>query len=286
MTATETGAGPLATAGAETGVSALARRRRRQRGVAIERVLVVAFGLVVLAGWEIGCRVSGVSTLVLPPPSEIVIALMDGLRTGQLVSALQTTLMEIVFGFLFAAAAAIAVGTVISQVRLVEAILMPYIVAIQTLPKVALAPLILVWVGFGIESKILIAALVAFFPILVNTVVGLKATPEDKIELMRSLSANRWKIFRYVQFPEALPFIFAGLNIGIVMAVLGAIVGEFIGSKDGLGYLLLQMNYSMDISGMFSILIVLAVLGMVLNAIAQYTRRKVIFWQRDNPLGL
>jgi len=160
--------------------------------------------------------------------------------------------------------------------------LFPYVVAIQTLPKIAVAPLVLIWVGVGLESKVVIAAMVSFFPMLVNTIVGLKSTPADKIDLMRSLSASRWKIFWYVQLPEALPFIFAGLNVGIVLSVLGAIVGEFIGAKVGLGYLILQMNYIMDIAGMFAALVVLGVMGILLNSGMQYVRRRVIFWQSDS----
>ena len=103
--------------------------------------------------------------------------------------------------------------------------------------------------------------------------------------MMRSLSASRWKTFWYVQWPEALPFIFAGLNVGLVMSVLGAIVGEFIGSKDGLGYLLLQMNYNLDVAGMFSVLLVLGLMGVVLNFVAQYARRRIVFWRRESSAG-
>ena len=177
---------------------------------------------------------------------------------------------------------AFLLGTLISQVRILEKTLYPYVVAIQTLPKIAIAPLILVWVGFGIESKVIIAAMVSFFPMLVNNIAGLKSTPPDKIEMMRSLSASRWKLFWYLQLPEALPYIFAGLNIGIVLSVLGAIVGEFIGSKAGLGYLIIQMNYSMDVAGVFAALVVLGVMGMTFNLVAQYARRKIIFWQPDH----
>ena len=117
---------------------------------------------------------------------------------------------------------------------------------------------------------------------LVNTIVGLKSTPQDKIDLMRSLSASRrWKIFWYVQLPEALPFIFAGLNIGIVLSVLGAIVAEFVGAKAGLGYLILQMNYNMDIAGMFAALVVLGIMGIVLNSAMTFARRRIVFWQSD-----
>ena len=172
----------------------------------------------------------------------------------------------------------------ISQLRIVEVVLYPYIVAPPTLPKVAIAPFVLIWVGFGIESKIVIAAMVAFFPMLVNTIVGLKSVPPEKIELMRSLSASRTKIFWYIQLPEALPYIFAGLNIGVVMAVLGAIVGEFIGAKAGLGYLLLQMNYNLDVVGMFAVLVVLGVMGIALNSTMQFARRKIVFWRPDQSM--
>jgi NitT/TauT family transport system permease protein len=170
----------------------------------------------------------------------------------------------------------------ISQVRLLEATIYPYVVALQTLPKIAIAPLILVWVGLGIESKIIIAALVSFFPMLVNTIVGLKSAPADKLELMHALAASPTKTFFLVKLPEALPFIFAGLQIGIVLAVLGAIVGEFVGSKAGLGYLIIQMNYTMDVAGMFAVLVILGVMGVALNIFITVLRKRIIFWQRTD----
>jgi NitT/TauT family transport system permease protein len=222
-----------------------------------------------------------ISDFILPPPSGIAVALYQGFISGQFVTGLFATMSAVVLGFLASAAVAFVLGTLISQIRLVEVTLFPYVVAIQTLPKIAIAPLILIWFGVGIESKVVIAATVSFFPMLVNTIVGLKSTPQDKIDLMRSLSASRWKIFWYVQLPEALPFIFAGLNIGIVLSVLGAIVAEFVGAKAGLGYLILQMNYNMDIAGMFAALVVLGIMGIVLNSAMTFARRRIVFWQSD-----
>lgn len=253
---------------------------RRRRAVT-NRLLVVAFGVLLFAAWELAARMLHISELLLPAPSRIVGALIDGFRSGLFTTGLKATLSEIVLGFLLAASAAFVCGVAISQIRIVEVMLYPYIVALQTLPKIAIAPFVLIWVGFGIESKVVIAAMVAFFPILVNTIVGLKSAPPEKIELMRSLSASRPKIFWYIQLPEALPFIFAGLNIGIVMSVLGAIVGEFIGAKAGLGYLLLQMNYNMDVVGMFAVLVLLGIMGIVLNALMQFARRRIVFWQPE-----
>jgi NitT/TauT family transport system permease protein len=257
--------------------------RRRRRAVT-NQLLVVAFGLVLFAVWELACRSFHISELLLPAPSRIVGAMISGFRSGLFTTGLKATLSEVVLGFLLAASAAFVCGVAISQIRIVEVVLYPYIVALQTLPKIAIAPFILIWVGFGIESKVVIAAMVAFFPILVNTIVGLKSAPPEKIELMRSLSASRLKIFWYIQLPEALPFIFAGLNIGIVMSVLGAIVGEFIGAKAGLGYLLLQMNYNMDVVGMFAVLVVLGIMGIVLNTLMQFARRRIVFWQPEQSM--
>jgi NitT/TauT family transport system permease protein len=242
-------------------------------------VLTPLFAVVLFGGWEYACHTFKISQLIIPAPSQIVVALIEGFRSGQFVDGLLTTLEEVVLGFSLAAVAAFVTGTLISQVRLLELVVYPYIVAIQTLPKVAVAPLILIWVGLGIEGKIFIAATVSFFPMLVNTIAGLRSAPQNEIDLMRSLSASRWKIFRYVQLPEALPFIFAGLNIGLVLSVLGAIVGEFVGAKAGLGYLILQMNFNMDVSGIFAALVLLGLMGVILNMLAQYLRRKVVFWK-------
>src|SRR5207249_8001556 len=177
------------------------------------------------------------------------------------------TFSESLLGFLIAAAAGIVLGTVIAQFRLLERTLYPYVVAFQTLPKIAVAPLLVVWLGFGVSAKVVIAALVAFFPVLVNVIVGLKTVDAPKLDLMRSLAASRWQTFRFVTFPNALPFVFAGLDIAIVFGVLGAIVGEFVGSQRGLGNLILQFHTALDIASMFAVLLLLAVLGVALHLV-------------------
>lgn len=275
----------LAAARAEIGVSFSARILRRLTSrirsqpewVCVPLTLVLAIG-----GWEWYVKAYQVSIVILPPPSQIVSALYSGLASGVYLKALAVTLQAIVLGFLLSASVAFVLGTLISQVRLLEATIYPYVVALQTLPKIAIAPLILVWVGLGIESKIIIAALVSFFPMLVNTIVGLKSASADKLELMHALTASPAKTFFLVRLPEALPYIFAGLQIGIVLAVLGAIVGEFVGAKAGLGYLIIQMNYTMDVAGMFAVLVILGVMGVALNVLITVVRRRVIFWQRTD----
>jgi len=242
--------------------------------------------IVFVLAWESIVRAWRIPEFLVPAPSAIGRALMAGLTSRLYLDHFGVTLYESLLGFLIAAAAGIACGTVIAQFRVVEQTLYPYLVALQTLPKIAIAPLLIVWLGFGITSKVVIAALVAFFPILVNVIVGLKTVDSSKLDLMRSLDASRWQTFRYVTFPNALPFVFAGLDIAIVFSVLGAIVGEFVGSQRGLGNLILQFHTSLDIAGMFAVLLLLAALGVGLHLAIQAIQRRVIFWaQADHVVG-
>jgi NitT/TauT family transport system permease protein len=258
----------------------LRRLYRRNPSILVAPATFAIFLLV----WQLYVDLSGISDLVLPPPSKIFIALRDGIASGLLVRHFLVTFMEVIAGFFGALVAALVLGALISQFRLIEATVFPFVVALQTIPKIALAPLLLIWVGFGLESKILIAAISAFFPLIVSTIVGLRATAPEKIDLLRAMGASRYKIFKLVQFPEALPFLFAGISIAIVMAVLGAIVGEFIGAKAGLGQLLMQMNYNLDIAAMFSVLIVLIAMGLALNFTVQWLRDWLIFWKKPSVL--
>jgi len=242
--------------------------------------------VVFVLGWEGTVRAWHVPEFLVPAPSAIGRALVAGLTSRLYLDHFGVTLYESLLGFLIAAAAGIACGTVIAQFRVVEQTLYPYLVALQTLPKIAIAPLLIVWLGFGLTSKVVIAALVAFFPVLVNVIVGLKTVDASKLDLMRSLDANRWQTFRYVTFPNALPFVFAGLDIAIVFSVLGAIVGEFVGSQRGLGNLILQFHTSLDMAGMFAVLLLLAALGVGLHLAIQAIQRRVIFWaQADHVVG-
>ncbi len=242
--------------------------------------------VVVVLAWEGVVRAWRIPEFLVPAPSAIGRALAAGLTSGLYLDHFGVTLYESLLGFLIAAATGIACGTVIAQFRVVERTLYPYLVALQTLPKIAIAPLLIVWLGFGITSKVVIAALVAFFPILVNVIVGLKTVDASKLDLMRSLDASRWQTFRYVTFPNALPFVFAGLDIAVVFSVLGAIVGEFVGSQRGLGNLILQFHTSLDIAGMFAVLLLLAALGVGLHLAIQSIQRRVIFWaQADHVIG-
>jgi NitT/TauT family transport system permease protein len=248
-----------------------------------ELVSVPAVAIVLVVGWELAVRLLKVPAYVLPPPSRIVVALVRGFATpvgsreGYLLHTAHTG-AETLLGFLLGSATGILLGTALAQSRLLEKTFLPFIVGFQALPKVAVAPLFLIWFGFGLTSKVLIAALITFFPLLVNSLVGLRSVPEDRLELMRVISASRWQTFRMVQFPTALPFIFAGLELGVVYSLIGAIVGEFLGGESGLGVLIMQMNLVADIAGVFSALLILSTLAILLHVVIRSVERRVLFW--------
>jgi len=246
--------------------------------------LVPTVFVVVVLAWEYGVQLIGVDEYVLPLPSSVVESLSQQLGDDQFWGHFWVTTQEALLGFVIGVGAALLLGTFISQIKIVEATLMPYIVAFQTVPKVALAPLFVVWFGFGLTSKVVMAAVISFFPMLVNVIEGLRAADADKIQMLTVFGASKTQIFRMVRLPSALPFIFAGLDIGIVFAILGAVVGEFIGAKEGLGYLLLQTNYNFDIAGMFAVLVVLSVMGLVAHFVIRLLQKRLAFWAEDTKV--
>jgi NitT/TauT family transport system permease protein len=232
----------------------------------------------VLLTWEVLVRFFETPIYILPPPTSIFHALYNGIINNIYPAHFFVTLNETLLGFLLGSVLAFTLGTVVALSRRVEYFLYPFIVMFQAMPKVALAPLIIVWFGLGLTSKVINAALVAFFPLMVNTIVGLRSAEEDRINLMRSLAASRSQIFFMLQLPNALPYIFAGLEIAMIFALIGAIVAEFVGAEKGLGMLIQSMNFNMDVAGQFSILLILSLLGLVLNGVVSFARRRLLFW--------
>jgi len=140
-----------------------------------------------------------------------------------------------------------------------------------------------IWFGYGISSKIVITATIAFFPVLANTIVGLRAAPADQVDLMLAYTATRWQLLRLVRWPAALPYVFVGLDVAIVLSVIGAIVGEFVGAQAGLGYLILQKNFNFDMAGVFAILLILSLMGVGLHLVVTQVQRRVVFWMDPAP---
>ena len=239
-----------------------------------------------VGAWEGLVRLFEVPAFILPPPSQVALALWRGFGSGLYLQHLWHTLLETMLGFIAGSALGLVLGTAVALSRPIEFFLYPYIVMFQSLPKVALAPLIVVWFGLGLTSKVITAALVAFFPLLVNTIVGLRSADEDRVNLMRSLAASRWQIFWMLQLPNAMPYIFAGLEIAMIFSLLGAIVAELVGAESGLGMLIQSMNFTMDVAGQFSVLLILSALGLALNGIVTAIRRRVLFWDVTQKLEI
>lgn len=241
-------------------------------------VLSVLLFCASVGAWEGLVRLFEVPAFILPAPSQVALALWRGFSSGLYVQHLSHTLLETMLGFIAGSALGLILGTAVALSRPVEFFLYPYIVMFQSLPKVALAPLIVVWFGLGLTSKVINAALIAFFPLLVNTMVGLRSADEERVSLMRSLAASERQIFWMLRLPNSLPFVMAGLDVAMIFALIGAIVAEFVGAQKGLGMLIQSMNFNMDVSGQFSILLILSVVGLLLNRGVMMIRKRVLFW--------
>lgn len=231
-----------------------------------------------LAVVELILRVSPVSPLVLAPPSQIGIALWNGLTQGLFGLHLRVTLTEMLSGFAIGSLFGLAGGVLITEFGRLGRLLYPYLIAVQSLPKVAVAPLLIIWLGYGLSSKIVLVALITFFPVLINTMAGLSVVDQLRLDLMATLNASRWQTFIYVRLPSAATHIFAGLGVAIVLALTGAVVAEFVGAQKGLGVLLLQAQANLDTAGMFAILIILAAIGLGCNLAIRLLEGKLLYW--------
>ena len=260
-----------------------ARRRKRLKNMAITALTLLASVVLVVAIWEFLVNFYHMPSYVLPAPKAVVAALIDGLGTDPTSRAsfwyhLADTLTATLAGFAIGGILGLVLAASMAEFRVVEKMLFPYVAAIQSLPKVAIAPLYIIWFGYQIESKIAMSVTLALFPVLLNTLQGLVSVDRDRLELMSSLDASRLQIFWLVKLPTSLPLIFAGLNLGIVYALLGALVAEFIGAQRGMGVMVLQLQSVNDTAGVFAILIVLAVVGYLLISAVRMVQRRVVFW--------
>lgn len=274
----------------EVSEAARARRRRFRGGKLRERlfwtaVFLVSF-VVVLAVWHLYVKGADVSAAVLPTPEAVWEAFWGDLTDGSYASNIVVTGEEVLIGFAAGGALGFLLALVISEFQWIRKIIYPYVIATQSVPKIALAPLFLIWFGFGLESKVLLAVTVTFFPVLINTLSGLDQVEEGQMELMRALCAKRWRVFLRVKLPNAVPSVFAGLEIAIVLSVIAAIIAEFIGATQGLGYLILYYNTRLDVAAEFAALLVLSIAGYVLHWIVTFVARRVVYWKKVEDSGL
>jgi NitT/TauT family transport system permease protein len=241
------------------------------------QIIYPLVGIVVLiALWWLLCLGLRIPTVVLPTPDKVVKAFVG--RIDLIAAEGWVTLKETICGFILAIVAGIPMAVLVANSRPINLIFSPLLVALQSVPKVALAPIILVWLGTGFESKLAIVWLVAFFPIIVDTVAGLRATPRELLELARSLRASPMQILIKAQLPAALPFILTGAKVAITLAVIGAVIGEFVGSSEGLGFLLLTATSQLDTPLAFAALIALSLMGVFVYLLVEGAERLAAPW--------
>ena len=263
----------------EHSVGQMRGRWRHSRTVELATTATIAVVAVIVA--EVVSRAGSVSPLLLPAPSAVYESLESGFSSGLYGEHLLSTVGAAMGGFLIAAVLAFLIAAVLVSSPFLERVLYPYIVAFQTLPKVAIAPLVIIWIGFGIAGKVTIVVVVCFFPILVNTLQGLRLRDRNQYELMVTLGASRIQMLRYLRIPNALPYVFAGFHVGIIFSLIGAVVAEFVGSLSGMGYLLLVEQGAFNVAGVFAILFQLMVIGIVLHLIMSFAEKRIAFWASD-----
>jgi NitT/TauT family transport system permease protein len=262
----------------KTNTRALQTAKRREQLIKPETTIQVICALVFLLGWEAIVRILDVPKYLMPAPSGVLTALIGGLQDGTLLANSWVTLNEVLLGLLCGGCFGFVLGVLLAEFPMVNAAARPFLVASQVTPKTALAPLFIIWFGFGISSKVFIAALMSFFPVLVNTLAGISATDVDRLVMMRVYRSSRWQILRFVKLPGALPHIMSGLEVAAVLAVMGAIIGEFVGAKEGLGRLIIYAGEQLDLNLVFAAIIMLILMGGALQGLVSLARRKVLFW--------
>ena len=256
----------------------LPRRDFRRYGVVL---LPLSLGMAVLF-WYLVTQFTDLPAFILPPPGLVWTRFWQVVGDGSLLRNALVTMIEVLAGLALGAGVATVLGYLLARSLTFERLLSPYIVASQAVPVVAIAPLLVIWFGPGLASKVLICALIVFFPVLINTVVGLRSVPEELHDLMRSLQATRWQTMHYLEIPAALPVLLGGLRIGATLAVIGAVVGEFVGADRGLGFLINVGRGRYDTALVFVAVFTLVLLALSLYGIVVIIENRSLAW-RERP---
>ena len=236
--------------------------------------VMILIGIVV--AWELWVQVWNIPKWQLPSPSEIARELATS--RSLLLKHTLVTLEEIVLGFIAALAAGLLLATGIAYSRILERSVYPIVIASQTVPIIAIAPLLLRWVGYGIAPKVIVVALICFYPIAVNTVDGLKAVDPDMVNMIKTLGASRWQVFTKLQMPTAMPYMFSGIKVGISVSVIAAVIGEWVGASAGLGYLITYSQPLFLTARVFAAIVVLSAMGISLFVLAGVVERMMLPW--------
>jgi len=253
--------------------------RVRERGL-FHTYFWPALTLLLLIGiWELLSQTEIVNQIIVPPASEVFSALIRLMGEDFFWSATWVTVQETLIGFFIGVGGAWILGTLIGMFRFFRLSFYPLVIAFQITPRIALAPLFLTWFGFGLTSKIVMAATICFFPVLIAVVVGHDTVDEDARRLMRSFGASRWETYRKLTLPSSLPIIFAGIKTAMTLALIGAIVAEFVGGSEGMGVLIKTYNFQLNVADGFAVIIALAIIGLILYGITELVERKIVFWR-------
>ncbi len=248
-----------------------------RKRIAVNYMPAILLLVVIIAGWESAIHVFDIHPAILPAPSRIVTTIFAD--WSLLASNMVYTLWEVLLGFAIGFITGLVLAILIVYSPVLERALYPLVVASQTIPVFAIAPLLVIWFGFGIWPKVLISALIVFFPICVNEVEGLRSAEPEMINMLRSLSASRWRIFRLVEMPASIPYLLAGTQVGIAYSVIGAVIGEWVGSNRGIGYLMLAANAMIRTDRVFAAIVVLSVVALALFVIAGFMSRVLMPWK-------
>jgi NitT/TauT family transport system permease protein len=267
----------VASGQAQPRVEARARRRARMTKLLPWVSTLLSIVLLVII-WKLVIAIFDVSPFVLPQPEDVWTGVKELVKSDGFWSDVRVTLTETLVGFAIALVLGIVLGTILGRVVWLEQAARPVIVASQVVPKVALIPLFIIWFGFGMTSKIIIVALLAFFPILLNVILGVRSVDTGHRDVMRSLNASRWETFRRLEYPSTLPYILAGMEVGIVFAVVGAIVGEYLGGDQGLGYRIVTSLNNLQAETLFAVILVLTLFGFLLYLAVIALKRFLIPW--------
>jgi NitT/TauT family transport system permease protein len=262
--------------------SPAARRERapgKGRPVTWEQGLVPLILVAVVGLWELLVRWRQYPAFILPTPGRVAARFLVALQDGSLRLHTLVTLQEVFLGLALGLSVAVVLGYALAKSRTLERVVAPYIVASQAVPIVALAPLLVIWFGAGSLSKVLVCALTLFFPVLVNTVVGIRNVDAELMDLMRSLQATRWQIFRHLELPAALPVLLGGLKVGVTLSVIGAVVGEFVGADRGLGFLINLARGLFDTPLMFVALFTLMIIALALYLAVAALEASLLRWR-------
>lgn len=255
----------------------MSRKRMKMLPWVVTPLLVV----VIVVAWHLIVTLGDVNPFIFPPPADVAQSMVTLLSESRTWDATWVTLTEIVVGFVLAVVSGVAVGVALGKLPWLEVSVQPLIIITQVAPKVAFVPLFIIWFGFGMSSKVLLATILAFFPVMLNVLLGVRSVEQGQREVMHSLNATRRQTFTQLEMRSLMPYLFAGMEVGIVLATTGAIVGEYLGGNQGLGFMVVSAMNSLDAARTFALILLLSLIGLVLFLVVNELKRFFIPWHES-----